>query len=268
MVRLISEGYKGLRHIAIRHIAIIEVWHCLRRIVETLLGTKFNELVWRFYHVYKRGWAEGYISAGSFSHPHRQLLVEKISANNPFTDVLEIGCASGPNLYLLAKKFPNARFVGVDINPEAVRQGKLFFKQQGIRNVSLFVGKADELERFPDKSFDVVFTDAVLLCIGPDKIRKVATEIQRVARKAIILVEHHSEQESDSGGHTEKWWLRNYTKLFQPFSNQINTTKIPPEIWGGNWGEFGYIIEVKIRARDSELSTVLLNKNRYPSVFS
>lgn len=252
MAKLISEVYRGLRYIAIRHIVIIKVWHRLRRIAETLLGTKFNELVWRFYHVYKRGWAEGYISTDSFSHPHRQLLVEKISANAPFTNVLEIGCASGPNLYLLAKRFPKARFIGVDINPDAVRRGFLFFKQQGMHNVSLFEGKADELEGFPDKSFDIVLTDAVLLYIGPDKIKKVATEIQRVVRKAIILVEHHSEQESDLGSHREKWWLRNYTKLFRPFSNQINTTRIPPEIWGGNWGKLGCIIEIKIRTRDSE----------------
>lgn len=230
-----------------RQFAIIYAWHCLCRIAETLLGTKFNELFWRFCHVFKRGWAEGYISKRSFSHPHRQLLVEKISANAPFTNVLEIGCASGPNLYLLAKRFPNARFVGLDINPEAIRQGNLFFAQQGMHNVSLFEGKADEI-KCPNKSFDIVFTDAVLLCIGPDKIKKVTTEIQRVTKKAIIMVEHHSEQESDFGSHMERWWLRNYTKLFQPFSGQIDTTKIPPEIWGGNWGKFGYIIEVKMCA--------------------
>jgi ubiquinone/menaquinone biosynthesis C-methylase UbiE len=224
---------------------IIEFYHSLLYILERILGIEFNELVWRYRHIYAPRWAQAYISTKSFSHPHRQLLVDKISANAPFTDVLEIGCAGGPNLYLLARKFPNVHFVGVDINPEAIRLGKLFFKQQGIRNVSLFVGKADELERFPDKSFDVVFTDAVLLYVGPDKIKKVAPEIQRVVRKAIILVEHHSEQESDLGSFKEKWWLRNYTKLFQSSSHQINTTKIPPEIWGGNWSKFGYIIEVK-----------------------
>jgi ubiquinone/menaquinone biosynthesis C-methylase UbiE len=214
---------------------IVEGCHCLRYIAETILGTKFNELVWRYRHVYKRGWAEGYVH--SFSHPHRQLLVEKISANAPFADILEIGCATGPNVYLLVKKFPMAHFVGVDINPEAIRQGRLFFKQQGIRNVSQFVGKADELERFPDKSFDIVFTDAVLLYIGPNEIRKIAKGLQRVARKAIILVEHHSEQESALGSYKEKWWLRNYRKLFQPSGYQINTTKIPPEIWGGKLGQ-------------------------------
>jgi ubiquinone/menaquinone biosynthesis C-methylase UbiE len=109
----------------------------------------------------------------------------------------------------------------------------------------LFVGRADNLERFPDKSFDVVFTDAVLMYIGADKIGKVAKELQRVAKKAIILVEHHSKQESSLGRVKEKYWLRDYAKLFQPLSHQISTTKIPAEIWGGNWGKLGYIIEVR-----------------------
>jgi ubiquinone/menaquinone biosynthesis C-methylase UbiE len=245
-VNLIGKVYESLRQGAMHHAVLVEVWHYVNRAAETLLGTKFNELRWSFCHVYKRGWTRSYVNEISFSHPHRQLLVEIISANAPFANVLEIGCASGPNLYLLAMKFPNSRFVGVDINPDAVNQGKLFFEQHGMRNVMLFQGKADELEGFPDKSFDIVFTDAVLLYIGRDKIKKVAKEIQRIARRAIILVEHHSKQESDLGSRLEKWWLRNYIKLFGTFSDRINTIKIPPEIWGGNWGKLGYIIEVRM----------------------
>jgi len=122
----------------------------------------------------------------------------------------------------------------------------LFFERQGIQNVSLLVGKADQLQRFPDKSFDAVFTDAVLLYVGPGKIKRVAAEFLRIARKAIVCLEHHSEQESGLGSYREKWWLRNYRKLFQLFSDRINMTKIPPEIWGGNWAKFGYIIEIKL----------------------
>jgi len=224
---------------------IIEVYHRLRYIMGIILGTRFNELVWRYRHVYKPGWGEPSIQSFSHPHPHRLLLIQKVYANLPFSNVLEIGCASGPNLYLLAKEFPNARFVGIDVNPCAIRKGEAFFKQQGIRNVSLFVGKADELGRFPDKSFDVIFTDAVLMYIGPDKIRKVATELQRIARKAIILVEHYSEQESDLGNYKEKWWIRNYAKLLRSFGSKINIMKISPEMWGGNWGKYGYIIEMK-----------------------
>jgi SAM-dependent methyltransferase len=123
---------KGLKVLAMMRL-VVDFYHRLRHIATIILGARFNQLEWRYRHIYKRGWAEGYVH--SFSHPHRQLLVEKISANAPFTDVLEIGCATGPNLYLLAKKFPMAHFVGVDINPEGIRLGKLFFKRHPQRFV-------------------------------------------------------------------------------------------------------------------------------------
>lgn len=227
MMRLITEFYHRLRYIAVR-----------------VLGAKFTELQWKYRHIYVPRW--GHISVEGLSHPHRQMLIRKISAYAPFSDVLEVGCASGSNLYLLAKKFPKARFVGADINPQAIKLGQQFFKQKGISNVSLFVGKADALKRFPDKSFDIVFTDAVLMYVSPSDIKRVAAEFHRIARKAVILVEHHSSAESDVGSYEGKWWMRNYEKLFQPFSHQIETTKIPPEVWGGNWGKFGYIVEAKI----------------------
>jgi ubiquinone/menaquinone biosynthesis C-methylase UbiE len=145
---------------------------------------------------------------------------------------------------VLARKFPNARYVGIDINPNAIKHGKMFFEREKIRNVSLLTRKADAL-RFPDKSFDIVFTDAVLMYIGPDKIMRVTEEIQRVARKAIVLVEHHSEEESPIGVNRGKWWLRNYVKLFQPYTREAQCTKITSDVWGGNWSQFGYIIEME-----------------------
>lgn len=80
------------------------------------------------HHIHDQNWAEENIR--TFSHPFRQLLAERVSANAPFTDLLEVGCASGPNLYLLARRFPKVRCVGIDVNPEAIRFGKTFFEQQ------------------------------------------------------------------------------------------------------------------------------------------
>ena len=43
--------------------------------------------------------------------------------------------------------------------------------QEGIPSVRLMVGKADELDQFQNSSFDIVFTNALLIYAGPDKIR-------------------------------------------------------------------------------------------------
>jgi ubiquinone/menaquinone biosynthesis C-methylase UbiE len=70
----------------------------------------------------------------------------------------------------------------------AVQKGNEWFRQEGISNVKLEVGRAQKLAQFADKSFDVVFTDAVLIYISPDEIEQVVKEILRIGR-AVVLCE-------------------------------------------------------------------------------
>ena len=194
-------------------------------------------------------WIEGY--RDSLEHPHRSFLIENISKFNP-SSILEIGCNCGPNLYLLAKKFPDAEIRGIDINPIAVQKGNEWFAEEGISNVKLSVGKADELGQFQDKSFDVVFTDAVLIYMGPDKIKEVMKEMVRIARHALILVEWHSFEPNHNdpyglGVYHYGNWKRDYVALLKQFipEEEIYVTKITEDIWPDkNWKEVGAVIEV------------------------
>lgn len=52
-------------------------------------------------------------------------------------DVLDVGCGSGRALNLLARAFPNSRFTGYDLSPEAVAAGRAEAEQQGCRNIQL-----------------------------------------------------------------------------------------------------------------------------------
>lgn len=214
--------------------------------------------LWRGTPAQEKYWATRDINAGNnwiksywnnINHPHRLFLIDKISTFYPFSSILEIGSNSGPNLYLLAKKFPNVKISGIDINPMAVQKGNEWFVQEGISNIKLFVGKADKLDQFPDKTFDIVFTDAVLIYIGPDKIAQVITEMTRVAKKAIILLEWHCEKKganiSGLGMHYLGHYKRNYVNLLKRFASykEIRLTKIPKELWPDkNWQNLGYII--------------------------
>ncbi|MDI6602615.1 MAG: class I SAM-dependent methyltransferase [Patescibacteria group bacterium] len=181
------------------------------------------------------------------NHLHRQLLIKKIESFSPISSVLEIGCGFGSNLYLLAKKFPKAKIKGIDINPKFIQVSKEIFSKEKILNVETLIGRADELGRFSAKSFDVVFTDAVLMYIGPDKIKKVIKEITRIAKKALIFVEWQSEKE-EYDAHVGVW-KRNYLNLLSNFfsKERISLSKIPKEAWPDeNWQKFGYLIEVKL----------------------
>ncbi len=183
-----------------------------------MLGTKVIEKEWG-----KGGndWIEGY--RDSLNHPHRSFLVETISKFNP-SSILEIGSNCGPNLYLLAKKFPDAEITGIDINPMAVQKGNEWFTQERISNVKLLEGKADELRQFQDKSFDVVFTDAVLIYVGPDKIKKVIEGMLRVTRKSLILLEWHCfNSKSKPLGVYVGHWMRDYVTLLKELSKCLRS---------------------------------------------
>ena len=230
-------------------------------LMELVVGTKAREKEWATRHRSKVDdwnnrqhtsendeWVIGYWD--SRNHSHRPFLIQKISAFYPFCSILEIGCNCGPNLYLMAKRFPDLQLIGIDINLRAIERGSELFASESISNVKLSVGKADELEQFQDKSFDIVFTDAVLIYVGPDKIRKVIQEMLRVARRALILVERHCFKPGDPlgrGVYRAGCWERNYVALLKQFvpEERISVTKINSDIWPDErWQQTGAIIEV------------------------
>ena len=184
-------------------------------------------------------------------HPHRQWLMEQFDKLYPFSSVLEIGCGYGPNIQLLATRFPSSEIVGLDINPTAIREGNARLTQLGLKHASFLLGKADDLLQFADRSIDVVFTDAVLLYIGPDKVKRVVSEMKRVSRKALLFVEFHDAtlqpDTADLGIHTPDGWVRNYRELLSEFFSDdfITLTKIPYDIWvTGRWPSYGHLITV------------------------
>ena len=223
-----------------------------------LIGTKLEEKYWATRHLRKGDdwekegddWVRGYWD--SRDHSHRGFLMERIFKFSP-SSVLEVGCNCGPNLYILAKRFPDAEIRGIDINPMAVQKGNEWFAQEGISNVKLSVGRADDLRQFRDKSFDVVFTDAVLIYIGPDKIRKVVEEMLRVTRKVLIFLEWHSfDSKCNPLGVYVGHWMRDYTALLKEFvsENNIKVTKMPKDLWPDkNWQKWGGVIEVVLQGR-------------------
>ncbi len=239
-----------------------------RYLEERLLGTRLAEKEWATRHLRKGNdwnnaqhlgdndeWIKGYWD--SRDHSHRQFLLEHITKFSPVSSILEIGCNCGPNLYLLARRFPDVKMVGIDINPAAVQKGNEWFAQEGIRNVKLLLGKADELGQFKDKSFDIVFTDAVLIYIGPDKIRKVMEGMLRIARKALVFLEWHSfDSVANPRGVYVGHWMRDYTALLKEFVPQenIHVTKMPEELWSDKyWQKYGGVVEVNLENRSRSL---------------
>jgi len=212
----------------------------------SLLGTRIHEVIWKYFR--KVSVKEIVESA---EHLHRNFLIDRIGRYSPFYRILEVGCNAGQNLLLLARRYPDAEFHGIDINPRFIEAGKKWLRNEGVKNVSLMTRQADVLSDFIDQSFDIVFTDAVLMYIGRDKIRGVLREIMRITRKAILLNEWHLEQSNSS--EPSLWfdlhWIHDYRLLLKEFvpDGKISITELPEGLWGdAGWGRYGSLIEVDL----------------------
>lgn len=119
--------------------------------------------------------------------------------------VLEVGCGNGLNLFVMAGRFPDARFTGVELTgggvaaaegvralpelPEAVRafSPEPLLDPKPSDRITLVRGNAAALP-FRDASFDLVFTALALEQMEQVRGRALA-EIRRVARAHTAMVE-------------------------------------------------------------------------------
>jgi len=233
----------------------IKSWYYTLRfnLKENILGTKVKKSEWATKHIREGDeWIKHYWNLKN--HSHRKFLIEKLSKHYPFSSILEIGSNCGPNLFLLAKKYPNIKIRGVDINALAVQKGNEWFAKERIGNVKLSEGEVSNLSQFKDKSFDTAFTDAVLIYVGKDEIKRAIKEMIRVAKRYLVLVEwnYFNSKNKDPYGlgvHHFNLWKRDYKSLLKQFvpENNITINKIPEDLWPDEgWKELGAIIEVKL----------------------
>jgi len=211
------------------HLLSVARWTVFVRRNASMVPTAILEEAWATLHERKKGWVELYWE--SQQEPYRGFVLERVRAHS-FGSILEVGCNSGPNLAVLARERPGARMVGVDINAASVYEGSRLLAEEGIANVTLLVLKADELARFPDKSFDIVLTCGLLVMIGPDQIRTVIRDSVRIARKAVILAEEHAFRrlwkDPQGLGIFSDVYRRDYAALLRQFVDDENRIHIEP----------------------------------------
>ena len=188
--------------------------------------SRFPKLFWRFRHIIDPHWAEAYSSNSAILHPHRTLLSDIVKAQNP-TSIFEFGCASGANLLWATIDNPHARIYGYDVSRSARKTAKKFLS--AYQNVAIY----DSDDEWGSRFYDIVITDAVLIYFTPGQMEDVITKFKELTKKAIVLCEWSTDQESFLyQGH----WCHNYRDILP----NVEITKIPKETWpGGGWGRFG-----------------------------
>lgn len=67
--------------------------------------------------------------------------------------VADIGCGHGSSTLIMARAFPNSRFVGFDIHPGSIEAAKEHARAEGLTNVEFHVATAKD---FPGRDYDLV----------------------------------------------------------------------------------------------------------------
>ena len=139
----------------------------------------------------------------------RHKIIEQIERLD-FDSILEVGCDGKdlPNLEILRQKYPQVTMAGCDniLFATGIHKAKKM-------NVDLMAVDLNYGLPYPEKSFDLIFTSAVLMYVRD--VEKLVEDIPRVARKYIIL------------GETTD---RDYTKLIQAEWTSISIDK---NFWPG-----------------------------------
>lgn len=196
------------------------------------------------------------------SHPtiansERAVLIEQLVEAYPFTSLLELGCAFGKNFHILAPLFPDVAMHGIDADAEIIPGANAYLQERGLKNATLTHGRMEDLSHIPDKSYDVVYTCASLLYVPANSIEHVISEMLRIAKKRVLILEQHVENKYykdqargvfvQGQGSQQGFWLRDYMKLLSQFveRERIVLTKIPNPIWPTEqWKQHACLIEV------------------------
>lgn len=98
--------------------------------------------------------------------------------------ILDAGCGDGIAAVMIAKKYPQAEIVALDISKPNLERAKQRALDNRVNNIFFQQGDAENLP-FPDNSFDLVISSQVLEHLP--NFRKGLDEIYRVTKKRAII---------------------------------------------------------------------------------
>ena len=234
----------------------------LRILLPSSFVERFLELHWETFWRHEQAEEERELQTTAkvpLRGSERPTFIEEIARCYPFTSALEVGCGYAQNFHILARQYPNCRFVGVDIDAERVQSGNALFEKKGMKNVTLVEGSVLDLSDFPDDCVDVVLCCALLLFVAPAEVEQAVSEMIRVAKRSIVILEQHRVDESqpkevadlyaprDTG--RSAYYLRDYRALFERFlpSDQISEVPVSHSRWViEQWDKYATVFRIDL----------------------
>ena len=215
----------------------------------------YRKLYWKYKHLIDPKWPSIYFNDKKiYGGRNRNFLVNYI-CKLKWKSILELGSASGLNLFLIEKKKKNIEKIeGIDISNYCVNEGKKILKNFKSKIV-LRTGDATSTN-YDKSSFDIVFISGVLMDLRDNDTKKIISEGLRISKNLLLIhianyKLHASLKIKDHGVVYNDHYLRDYhlfiKKNFSKFlvkSLKINknTSSYPKKV---NFSKLNHIIMLK-----------------------
>jgi len=121
--------------------------------------------------------------------PFHQFLKEQIcSRQTGIRHILEIGCNAGQQCFLIAKKYPKIKVVGIDLNKDAIKHAK---KNYCLPNLEFYAFDAlsqNFVQYFSKLELDLIFCFETIEHLFPAQMAKLFRNIADVASKNTLII--------------------------------------------------------------------------------
>jgi 2-polyprenyl-3-methyl-5-hydroxy-6-metoxy-1,4-benzoquinol methylase len=104
--------------------------------------------------------------------------------------ILDFGCASGVGTAFLARCFPKAKVVGVDISDYAIKKAKSNYKRESIDYYCLDLSHSNHISFLQEKygEFDLIFTRDTLEHVEFDKQEKIVSAFTKLLERDGVVI--------------------------------------------------------------------------------
>ena len=140
--------------------------------------------------------------------------------------ILDLGCGIGHNTVPLARAFPEAEVVAVDLAAPMLRYGHARAVGMGLRNIRFEQANAESLP-FADRSFDFIYSTMFLHETSHSALRHILDEAARLL--AVGGLQVHLEQPPYRGMSPFEQFMRDWDCHYnnEPFWSALHETHLP-----------------------------------------
>ncbi|MFO0954503.1 MAG: class I SAM-dependent methyltransferase [Isosphaeraceae bacterium] len=129
-------------------------------------------------------------------------LAGRIASYQP-SSILEVGCGYGKQLRAIRSHLPDVPLTGLDFSPSQLGLARRYL--DGVAGIELVHGSGVRLP-FADRSFDLVFTSAVILHNPPPLAEAIRRELIRVSARLVAHNEDTDVTYNRYGYDTAAWY--------------------------------------------------------------